>query len=157
MSIDEVSLSQGELYTFITNKEGRGKQGALVASIRSTLSKDIIGVLEKLPMDLRQDVKEVTLDMAKNMASSVKTCFPNADLVADRFHVVKLAIDALQHVRIKLRWKESDKENEAIEDAKKQGAKYSPGRLENGGTSKQLLAGSRYALRKKPIDWTSDQ
>jgi len=27
LSIDEVSLSQGELYTFVTNKKGRGKKG----------------------------------------------------------------------------------------------------------------------------------
>ncbi len=70
LSIDEVSLSQGELYTFVTNKNGKGKKSTLVASIRGTLSKDIIQVLEKLPMELRQEVKEVTLDMAKNMESS---------------------------------------------------------------------------------------
>ena len=157
LSIDEVSLSQGELYTFVTNKNGRSKKGTLVASIKGTLSKDIIRVLEKLPMDLRQEVKEVTLDMARNMESSVKMCFPSADLVTDRFHVVKLAIDALQHVRIKLRWKELDKENEAVEDAKKQGKKYSPIVLENGDTPKQLLARSRYALAKKPTDWTRNQ
>jgi transposase len=39
LSIDEVSLLQGELYTFITNKNGRGKKGSLVASIKGTLSK----------------------------------------------------------------------------------------------------------------------
>jgi len=71
-SIDEVSLSQGELYTFVTNKNGRGESGSLVACIKGTLSKDIINVLEKLPMDLRKKVKEVTLDMAKNMESAVK-------------------------------------------------------------------------------------
>ena len=157
LSIDEVSLSQGELYTFVTNKNGKGKKSTLVASIRGTLSKDIIQVLEKLPMELRQEVKEVTLDMAKNMESSVRMSFPNADLVTDRFHVVKLAIDALQHVRIKLRWNELDKENQAIEDAKKQGERYIPLILENGDTPKQLLARSRYALAKKPTDWTLNQ
>ena len=50
LSIDEVSLSKGELYTFVTNKNGRGKKGTLVASIKGTLSKDIIKVLEKLPL-----------------------------------------------------------------------------------------------------------
>jgi len=157
LSIDEVSLSQGELYTFVTNKNGKGKKSTLVASIRGTLSKDITQVLEKLPMELRQEVKEVTLDMAKNMESSVRMSFPNADLVTDRFHVVKLAIDALQHVRIKLRWNELDKENQAIEDAKKQGERYIPLILENGDTPKQLLARSRYALAKKPTDWTLNQ
>ena len=41
---------KGELYTFVTNKNGRGKKGTLVASVKGTLSKDIIRVLEKLPL-----------------------------------------------------------------------------------------------------------
>jgi len=157
MSIDEVSLSQGELYTFVTNKNGHGKKGTLLASIKGTLSKDIISVLEKLPLDVRQKVKEVSLDMAKNMESSVKTCFPNANLVTDRFHVVKLVTDALQHVRVKLRWEELDKENEAIDEARKQNKKHKPEILENGDTPKQLLARSRFVIAKKPTDWTDNQ
>jgi transposase len=31
LSIDETSLSQGELYTIITNKEAKGHKGCLVA------------------------------------------------------------------------------------------------------------------------------
>jgi len=119
LSIDEVSLSQGELYTFVTNKNGRGKKGTLVASIRGTLSSDIVKVLNRIPLASRKRVKEVTLDMAKNMESAVKISFPGASLVTDRFHVVKLAVDALQHLRVKLRWDELDKENQAIEQAKK--------------------------------------
>jgi transposase len=157
LSIDEVSLSHGELYTFVTNKNGRGKKGSLVASIKGTLAKDIINVLEMLPLEARRAVKEVTLDMAKNMESAVKSCIHGADLVTDRFHVVKLAMDALQHVRIKHRWQELDKENEAIDEAKKQGKKYIPKVLENGDTIKQLLARCRYILAKKASDWTVNQ
>ena len=58
LSIDEVSLSQGELYTFITNKKGKGKKGTLVASIKGTLTKDIVSVLEKLPIEKREEVKD---------------------------------------------------------------------------------------------------
>jgi transposase len=157
LSIDEVSLSQGELYTFVTNKNGRGKKGTLVASIKGTRAVDIISVLEKLPMESRKKVEEVTLDMARNMESAIKSCFTCAGLVTDRFHVVKLAIDALQHVRIKLRWDALDKENQAIQEAKKQGKKYVPEVLENGDSPKQLLARSRYILAKKPSDWTLNQ
>jgi transposase len=157
LSIDEVSLSQGELYTFVTNKNGRGKKGTLVASIKGTLSKDIIEVLEKLPLSSRKLVKEVTLDMARNMETAVKSCFPDADLVTDRFHVVKLAIDALQHVRVKLRWEEVDKENQAIQEAKNKGVKYITIALKNGDTPKQLLARCRYILAKKQSNWTENQ
>jgi transposase len=157
LSIDEVSLSQGELYTFVTNKAGKGKQGSLVASIQGTLSKDIIEVLLKLSIDKRLQVKEVTLDMAKNMEVSIKTVFTSAVLVTDRFHVVKLAMEALQHIRIKERWKELDKENKNIQIAKDTNIKYEPEVLANGETPKQLLARCRYILAKKQENWTANQ
>ena len=59
LSIDETSLSQGELYTFVTNKNGRAKKGTLVALIKGTASKYIINVLSKLPVSKRNTVKEV--------------------------------------------------------------------------------------------------
>jgi transposase len=157
LSIDEVSLSKGELYTFVTNKNGKGKKGSLVASIKGTLSKDIIHVLEKIPLSAREQVEEVTLDMAKNMESAVKTVFSKCILVTDRFHVVKLSMEALQHLRIKQRWKELDKENAAIEESKKSKEKYKPIVLENDDTHKQLLARCRYVLAKKPYQWTDSQ
>jgi len=157
LSIDEVSLSKGELYTFVTNKKGRSKRGTLVASIKGTRSEDIIKVLEKLHLESRKQVKEVTLDMAKNMEYSVKMAFPETTLVTDRFHVVKLAMESLQHLRIKERWKELDKENIAIEKAKENGKKYRAIRLSNGDTRKQLLARSRYIIAKKMNEWTINQ
>lgn len=157
LSIDEVSLSKGELYTYLTNKDGKGKRGSLIASIKGTRTADIIKVLEMLPMESRKLVKEVTLDMAKNMELAVSMSFPESTLVTDRFHVVKLAMESLQHLRIKLRWEELDKENELIEKAKKEGIKYRPEPLSNGDTPKQLLARSRYILAKKPVQWTENQ
>jgi len=100
LSIDEVSLSKGELYTFVTNKKGKSKQGTMVCCIKGTRSEDIIKVLEMLSLASRKQVKEITLDMAKNMESSVRIAFPEATLVTDRFHVVKLAMESLQHLRI---------------------------------------------------------
>ena len=157
LSIDEVSLSQGELYTFVTNKNGRCKKGTLVVCIKGTKSEIIVKILQKLPLESRNKVKEITLDMARNMESAVKEAFPNASLVTDRFHVVKLAIDALQHIRVKLRWKELDKENEAIGEAKEKKVKYKPKVFSNGDTPKQLLARSKFILNKKPFEWTGSQ
>lgn len=129
----------------------------MVAVINGTLSKDIVTTLMKLSADKRLQVKEVTLDMAKNMESAVKEVFTNATLVTDRFHVIKLAMEALQHIRINLRWNELDKENEAIKQAKEQQIKYEPVVLENGETAKQLLARCKYILAKKQTDWTENQ
>ena len=47
LSIDEVSLSKGELQTYLTNKTGKGKKGTIVASIKGTKSKNIIEVIKK--------------------------------------------------------------------------------------------------------------
>ena len=95
--------------------------------------------------------------MAKNMEAAVKTVFTEATLVTDRFHVVKLAMEALQHIRINKRWQELDIENQAIEQAKKDNIKYEPLILENGDTPKQLLARCRYILAKKKENWTESQ
>lgn len=129
----------------------------MVASIKGTLTKDIVAVLKKLPLEQRRTVKEVTLDMANNMESAVRQSFPESKLVTDRFHVVKLAIDVLQHIRIKYRWEELEKENNAIETAKKHGKKYKPIELANGDTPKQLLARCRYIIAKTPDKWTQSQ
>lgn len=157
ISIDELALSKGELYTFITSKKGKGKKGTLIASIKGTKSQDIINVIEKIHLEQRKKVKEITLDMAKNMEFAVKMTFPKAYLVTDRFHVVKLAMESLQHMRIKLRWEELDKENKAIMKAKKDKIKYRPIVLSNGDTYKQLLARSRYIIAKKPNELTRNQ
>ena len=157
LSIDEVSLSQGELYTFVTNKNGRGKKGTLVACIKGTKAKDITDVLKLLPLKQRNTVKEITLDMAKNMESAVRNCFSYVSLVTDRFHVIKLALEALQHIRIKYRWEELDRENKAIEEAKEKGIKYIPKVFKNGDTPKQLLARSKYILFKNTSKWTVSQ
>jgi len=157
LSLDELSLSKGELYTFLTNKAAMGRKGALVASIGSTRTDEIVAQISRIPYHKRMQVKEVTLDMAENMAGAVRELFPNAKLVIDRFHVEKLGHEVLQHLRIKLRWEAIDAENKAIKEAKKQGKSYEPEVFHNGDTRKQLLARSRYALFKHSGKWTLNQ
>lgn len=157
LSIDEVSLSKGELYTFLTNKKGRGRKGTLVASIKGTKSQDIIDVISSIPLEKRKLVKEITLDMANNMQLAARMAFPEASIVTDRFHVVKLVLEALQHLRISYRWKEIEKENNAIKLAKEQNIKYVSVIFENEDTPKQLLARSRYIIAKKENQWTENQ
>ena len=158
LSIDEVSLSKGELYTFVTNKNTnvRNKK-SVVAIINGTESKVIQTVLEKLPIAQRNQVKEVSMDMARNMGLAVKNSFPKADIVIDRFHVVRLVMDAMQHLRVSFRWEAIEQENEAIKKTKEKGKKYHPEVLENGDTVKELLARSRYLLYKLEDDWTLNQ
>ncbi|WP_233164847.1 transposase [Pedobacter sp. ASV28] len=157
LSIDETALSNGELYTIVTNKEAKGRKGAIVAIIRGTVAENIISVLKKIPERLRKRVREVTMDMAANMQLAIKRCFTNAHRVIDRFHVQKLAYDAVQEVRIKYRWEAIDAENDGVMRAKKDKTAYQPEILANGDTLKQLLARSRYLLFKHPSKWTPNQ
>ena len=108
LSLDETAFSNGDLYTIITNKDAKGKKGAIVAMIKGTKAEVVIKTLHKIPLKQRKIVKEVTLDMAGNMGLIVKKSFPKATLVIDRFHVQKLALDALQQIRIKHRWEAID-------------------------------------------------
>lgn len=157
LSLDETALSHGELYTILTNKSAKGKAGSIVAIIAGTSSEKVINTLQKIPLHQRNKVEEITLDMAGSMNLIAKRCFPNAVLVTDRFHVQKLALEAVQELRIKHRWEAIDAENEAIEKARKQKKGYHPTILENGDTTKQLLARSRYVLYKNEKNWTTDQ
>ena len=157
LSLDETAFSNGDLYTILTNKKAKGKKGAIVAMIKGTKADVVIKVLNKIPFKLRAKVQEVTLDMAGNMGLIVKKSFPRAVLVIDRFHVQKLALDALQEIRIKHRWGAIDKDNDAIELAKNKGVKYTSELLSNGDTLKQLLARSRYLLYSSSSKWTENQ
>lgn len=157
LSIDEVALSQGELYTIVTNKKFKGKKGSLVAIVAGTKADQVIEHISKIDYKSRCCVKEITLDMANSMKLISKRCFPKAIQVTDRFHVQKLALEALQEIRIKHRWEAMDFENQLILQAKKENKTYIPQLLTNGDSLKQLLARSRYLLYKSREKWTENQ
>lgn len=158
LSIDEVSLSKGELYTLVTNKNINVKnKGSLVAVINGTDAKTIQSVLEKIQVETRNKVTEVSMDMARNMGLAIKNTFSKCTMVIDRFHVVRLVLDAMQHLRVSLRWEVIDMENEAIKLAKKEGKRYQAPEYSNGDTLRELLARSRYLLYKLEDDCTLSQ
>ncbi len=110
IGIDEVVLSQGELYTFLLNKAAHGKKGSIIAIIKGTDEHKVCQVLLKMSRKRRFQAREITLDMALNMSLIAKTCFPVAKRVIDRFHVQKLGYEAVQQMRIKARWEAIDRE-----------------------------------------------
>lgn len=157
LSIDETAVSNGELYTIITNKKAKGKKGALVAIIHGTKSSEIIPILSKIPIERRKIVKEITLDMAGSMELISKNAFPNAVQVIDRFHVQQLVSEAVQEIRIDLRKEAIKEENEGIKQARKEKKKFNLKMFKNGDSKKQLLARSRYLLFKPKSKWTESQ
>lgn len=157
ISIDETSVSNGELYTIITNKAAKGRKGCLIAVIEGTASEQVIQVLERIGQEKLDQVEEVTLDLSDSMRKIIRRCFPKAIRVIDRFHVQKLAYDALQEMRIQHRWDAINEETDSKEEAKLSQTNYLPVVFRNGDTSKQLLARSRYLLFKSPEKWTESQ
>jgi transposase len=157
ISIDEVALSQGELYTVVTNKSAKGRKGAIIAIIEGTRSEIVIEHLLKIPYNIRKQVEEITLDMAGSMKAIATKCFTKAVQVVDRFHVQKLCVEAVQEIRIKHRWEVLEQENEKIKQAKQNKKSYQEQVLENGDSLRQLLARSRYFLYKSRNNWTQTQ
>jgi transposase len=141
----------------LTNKAAKGKKGTIVAMIAGTRADAVIAIIEKISLKQRNQVTEITLEMAANMGLIAKKCFPNATRVTDRFHVQKLALEALQEIRIKYRWQTINQENEAVEKAKTSKKKYIPVLLANDDTVKQLLVRSRYFLCKNKLKWSKNQ
>lgn len=157
ISIDETAFDNGELYTILTNKAGRGKKGSIIAIIKGTQSDIVSKYICQIPEHKRLEVKTITLDMASSMYNIARVCFPKATQIIDRFHVQKLMYDALQALRVEYRWKALADENKAIWQAKNSNTKFSPKIFSNGDTLKQLLARSRYILFKAPTKWNQRQ
>ncbi|MBF7090763.1 transposase [Flavobacterium sp. ALJ2] len=90
--------------SYTSNKSAKGKKRTIVAMVAGTKAETVIAIIEKIPLKERNLVKEITFDMASNMGLIAKKCFPNTTRITNRFHVQKLASEALQEIRIKYRW-----------------------------------------------------
>lgn len=177
MSIDETSLSNGELYTFLSNKDAHCKKGSIAAYIKGTKSDDIIEVLMRIPEEVRSLVLEVTMDLSESMRASIESCFPNARRVVDRFHVQQEVCTGLNEIRMIAKRKERKEELKARKKHKaklKQRSKrrkknkidprgrkpkrlneaFVPEKLSNGETPVEALTRCRYSLNRSGKFWT---
>ena len=78
LAIDETSLSNGELYTFVSNRDACTRECSLIAVVAGTKSEDVIAVLQQIKEERRYAVEEVTLDLSDSMRKIVRTAFPKA-------------------------------------------------------------------------------
>lgn len=169
MSLDETCLSNGDVYTILTNKAAHGGNGALAAMIRGVATDTVSGVLRKIPLRERCKVKTVTTDLSSAMMLTVRTAFPGASLINDRFHVQQLISEAVDQLRIRHRWEVLDAENKAIKEhrARRKAAKtktereligqWEPERMENGETLPQIMARSRHIILRHKSKWNTQQ
>lgn len=169
MSLDETCLSNGDVYTILTNKSAHGRKGALAAMVRGVATDTVSAILRKIPLHDRMKVKTVTTDLSSAMMLTVRTVFPGASLINDRFHVQQLLSEAVDQLRIRHRWEVLDAENRAIREhrEKRKAAKdkeerdrigpWEPQRMANGETLPQIMARCRHIILKHKSKWNKQQ
>lgn len=155
MAIDEKHID-GEFYSVLTNKQ-TGKVALLAQTVRN---EEIARILRPYT-EQRFEVKVLTRDLANQYDWVGRTCFPNAMQVADKFHIIRGALDQLQAHRISFRQHLLSQRRQAWQVHKQQKKTtpffYNEEKLENGETPLELLARSRYLLYKFPSDWSASQ
>ena len=186
LSIDE-SMHQKDLFTFLSNKDGHGKKGTLIAAIRGTKASVVVEHLMRIPEDKRLAVKEVTMDYSDSMYSIVTQVFPNADIVIDCFHVTKNQLDGLDAIRMRFKRKaiaEQSKEKKEFNRKKKArkkararyrkahpkkpgekrgrprlraNEKFVPKELSNGDTRVELFTRVKRILPQSGENWSESQ
>lgn len=137
--------------------------------IRGVATDTVSGVLRKIPLCERRKVKTVTTDLSSAMMLTVRTAFPGASLINDRFHVQQLISEAVDQLRIRHRWEVLEAENKAIKEhrARRKAAKtktereligqWEPERMENGETLPQIMARSRHIILRHKSKWNTQQ
>lgn len=169
LSLDETCLSNGDVYTILTNKAAHGGKGSLVAMIKGVAADTVSDVLKKIPMRKRLMVKTVTTDLSSAMMLIGRKVFLKASLINDRFHVQQLIAEAVDQLRIRHRWEVLEAENKAIKEhrARRKAAKtkpkreligqWEPQRMKNGETMPQIMARSRLIILKHRSKWNEQQ
>ena len=151
MSLYETCLSNGEVWTFLTNKEGHGGKGTLAAAIPGTKSDRIISILVgAMGKSVRRKVKEVTCDLSPSMMLISSEVFRNAHVVNDRFHVQRVYNDAVDEIRIDIRRRLIAEENNRDKS-------IPPIVYSNGETMRQILVRSKHTSMMSRHKWTDIQ
>lgn len=151
MSLDETCLSNGEVWTFLTNKDGHGGRGTLAAAIPGTKSDEIISILcSAMGKSLRRKVREVTCDLSPSMMLIAEEVFHNAYVVNDRFHVQQVYNEAVDEIRIDIR-------RQLISGENNRDKSVPPVTYSNGETMRQILARSKHTLMMSQNKWTDIQ
>lgn len=151
MSLDETCLSNGEVWTFLTNKDGHGGRGTLAAAIPGTKSDEIISILiGAMGKSVRRRVKEVTCGLSPSMMPVAAEVFYNAHVVNDRFHVQQVYNEAVDEIRIDIR-------RQLIAEGNNRDKSELPVTYSNGETMRQILARSKHTLMMSQNKWTDIQ
>lgn len=167
MAIDEKHIN-GEFYTVLSNAK-TGKVALLCSTIKAS---ELKICLDKFGQKL-EEVSYLTLDLSPTFERVAKDNFCQAVQIADKFHVIKNGIEAVQAIRIRLKQEElklqreqqllhqknyQDSNNKYLIGPKMKLSKgFKPTKLVNGETAAELLSRSRYLCAISPHKWSESQ
>lgn len=96
LGLDEVHILKKPRAIFVNHKER-----TIIALLEDRTKKTVDAFLKAMPD--RERVQVVTIDMWKPYRDGVQNYLPNARVVVDKFHVIRMADDAVDQVRKSLR------------------------------------------------------
>ena len=96
ISIDEFKGNVGEEFQVVINDPLHKK---CLNVLESTTPDFLHQKILEYPLEERLKVRHVCIDMNKAFRRMIRECFPKAQIAADKFHVVRLANNALESVR----------------------------------------------------------
>jgi len=93
LSLDEIGMRKGHKnFKTVVSDIDRGK---LISVINGHSTDAMIAALIEQPIEVREAVEEVSIDMWGGFDKVIAEIFPNAKIVTDRFHVMKPLIKEL--------------------------------------------------------------
>jgi len=96
IGVDEVARAKGHDYMTVVYDMVEGH----LIWVESGRTADVFSkFLKQLPTETATNIEAVAMDMGPAYQKSVRDCLPNADIVFDRFHVMKLYSDAIKNQR----------------------------------------------------------
>ncbi len=96
IGVDEVARAKGHDYMTVVYDMCKGH---LIWVGTGRTSEVFSSFLKQLPKQTARNIKAVAMDMGPAYQKSVRECLPHADMVFDRFHVMKLYSDAIKNQR----------------------------------------------------------
>ena len=152
LGIDEYSRRKGHRYnTAIVDLD----KGRPITTFQGRRAEDVIAWFKNRPQAELDRVEVVVLDMSKTYASAVKELFGESVQVIDRFHVVHLAVNALDEVLRSVQKQLAPEEAKALKKLRRRWLKSA-----NQLNVDELIA--RYEWRRRfpqlreMIDWVQD-
>lgn len=107
LGMDEIYIL-GKPRFIMTNIEER-----TIFDIRENRKKELV-IQRLMQLTDRHSIEYVTMDMWRPYKEAVNQCLPEARIIVDKFHVVRMANDAIERVRKSIRKNVSTKERRAL-------------------------------------------